>query len=164
MSMIDPAFSSRLSAALASGKEELFTLLSEWLKAVPGVRTVTYLAVAPDKSVTHRIGTSDPEGFPVGSSDPIDDGAWSRRIFTDKGAVVANNPAAMAEFIPETEQLVAMGFGALICAPIVIAGDVRGVACALGDTGFLTPETLAQIYTLLPIAALIFTIEGISER
>ena len=33
----------------------------------------------------------------------------------------------------------------------------------LGDAGIFTPATLARIDTLLPIAALIFTFEGISQ-
>jgi hypothetical protein len=41
---------------------------------------------------------------------------------------------------------------------------VRGVLCALGDAGILTPALLAKIDNLLPIAALIFTFEGISAR
>jgi hypothetical protein len=34
----------------------------------------------------------------------------------------------------------------------------------LGDEGVFTPAALAQINTILPIAALIFTFPGISER
>jgi hypothetical protein len=34
----------------------------------------------------------------------------------------------------------------------------------LGDSGIFSPKALADIDTLLPIAALIFTFEGISER
>ena len=50
------------------------------------------------------------------------------------------------------------------CFPIVIAGETRGVVALLGDAGIFTPAALAEIDTLLPIAALIFTFEGISER
>ncbi len=164
MSVIDPAFSRRLTEALAGGREPLFALLNAELQQLPGVRTVTWLATAPDRSVTHRVGTSDPVRFPIGGSDPIDDGAWNRRIFGDKRPVVGDNPAQMAQFIPETDQLVAMGYGATLCAPVVIAGDVRGVLCVLGDAGILTPATLAAVDSLLPIAALVFTLEGISER
>jgi hypothetical protein len=164
MSVIDSASSHRLATALAAGREELFDLLSSWFKDIPGVRTVTYLATAPDKSVTHRVGTSDPEHFPIGGFDPIDDNAWNRRIFVDRLPVVANDPYEMAEFIPETGELVAMGYGALVCAPVVVAGEVRGVVCLLGDAGILTFEAHAAIDTLLPIAALIFTIPGIDKR
>ena len=41
---------------------------------------------------------------------------------------------------------------------------VRGAVCALGDAGILTPSMVAAVDTLLPIAALVFTFQGISER
>lgn len=164
MSRIDPAFAHDLSASLAAGPQQVIALINSLLKALPGVRTVTWLAVAPDHSVTHRIGTSDSVDFPVGGFDPIDDGAWNRRIFDDKRAVVGDTPEQMRQFIPETDQLVAMGYGATLCAPIIIGGEVRGVLCALGDAGILTPSLLADFETILPIAALVFSFHGISQR
>lgn len=164
MSGLDPATAASLSQALAAGPQPTIAVLSALFMDLPGLRTVTWLATAPDHSVTHRIGTSDPLNFPIGSADPIDDGAWNRRIFGDKLPVIADTPEAMAPFIPETGQLIAMGYGAIACAPIVIDDEVRGVVCLLGDAGIFTPELRAQIDNLLPIAALVFTFEGISQR
>lgn len=164
MTFIDPAFSRSIANGLATGPAALIDALNAALLTLPGVRTVTWLATAPDRSVTHRIGTSDAKGFPIGGFDPIDDGAWNRRIFGDKRPVVGDTVEQMREFIPETDDLVAMGYGATMCAPIIIGGDVRGVLCLLGDAGILTPALLAEVETLLPIAALIFTFPGISER
>ena len=164
MMFIDPSFARDLAAGLANGPQALVAAVNKAVKTLPGVRTVTWLAVAPDRSVTHRIGTSDPNGFPIGGFDPIDDSAWNQRIFAEKRAVVGDNPEQMRRFIPETEQLVAMGYGATLCAPILVGGEVRGVLCALGDAGILTADLLAEIDTLLPIAALVFTFEGISAR
>lgn len=164
MKLINSSFARDLATGLAKGPQALIAVVNEAVKALPGVRTVTWLAVAPDHSVTHRIGTSEPEGFPIGGYDPIDDSAWNRRILGEKLAVVGDTPEQMRRFIPETDQLVAMGYGATLCAPIIIGGEVRGVLCALGDAGILTPDLLAEIDTLLPIAALVFTFEGISER
>ena len=77
--------------------------------------------------------------------------------------IVGDTPELMRPFIPETDDLVAMGYGSTLCLPIVIAGEVRGTVNLLGDAGVLTPATLAEIDSLLPIAALIFTFAGISE-
>jgi GAF domain-containing protein len=162
--MIDPQTASRVSAALAQGPQPLFAELSALFTALPGVRTVTYLATAPDRSVTHRIGTSDATNFPIGGFDPIDDNAWNQRIFGDKQPVIGDTPEQMAQFIPETDQLVAMGYGSTLCAPIVISGEVRGTVNVLGDAGLLTPAFLAQFNALLPLAALVFTFPGISDR
>jgi hypothetical protein len=164
MSIIEPAASREIVAALAAGPVELMAFVIKSVGALPGVRTVTFLATAPDKSETHRIGTSDPVNFPIGGFDPWADDAWHRRIFGDKRAVVADNPVQLTEFIPEADQLVAMGYGATLCVPLIIAREVRGAVCALGDAGILTPSTLAAVDTLLPIAALVFTFGGISER
>jgi hypothetical protein len=164
MSPLDLALASRLAAALASGPAALFAELSALFTAVPGVRTATFIAVAPDRTVSHRIGTSNPIDFPVGNVDPVGDDPWNRRILGERRPVIGNDVAGMAAFIPETGGLVAMGYGACSCFPIVIAGETRGVVALLGDAGIFTPAALAQIDTLLPIAALIFTFERISER
>jgi hypothetical protein len=164
MSPLDSKTAEKLSAALASGPTALFAVLSELFTSVPGVRTATFIATAPDRSVTHRIGTSNPKDFPVGNVDPVDDSPWNRRILGEKLPVIGDSVAGMAEFIPETDGLVAMGYGACSCFPIVIGGETRGVVALLGDAGIFTAAVLAEINTLLPIAALIFTFQGISER
>ena len=164
MSMLNPAMAAKLSEALAAGPQAMFAVLSELFTAVPGIRTATFIATAPDHSVTHRIGTSNPTDFPIGNVDPIDDSAWNNRILREMKPVIGNDVPGVAAFIPEVDQLVAMGYGACSCFPIVIAGETRGVVALLGDAGIFTPGALAEINTILPIAALIFTFEGISER
>ena len=164
MSMLNPAMAAKLSEALAAGPQAMFAVLSELFTAVPGIRTATFIATAPDHSVTHRIGTSNSTDFPIGNVDPIDDSAWNNRILREMKPVIGNDVPGVAAFIPEVDQLVAMGYGACSCFPIVIAGETRGVVALLGDAGIFTPGALAEINTILPIAALIFTFEGISER
>jgi len=164
MSPLDPATAERLAAALASGPTALFAALSDFFTSVPGIRTATFIATAPDRTVTHRIGTSNPAHFPVGNVDPVDDGPWSTTILRDRQPIIGDSVAGMAKFLPETDGLVAMGYGACACFPIVIAGETRGVVALLGDAGIFTPAVTAEITTLLPIAALIFTFPGISER
>lgn len=164
MTQIDPAFATELKAALAAGPAALFALLSRLFTAVPGIRTATFIAVAPDGAVTHRIGTSNPVDFPIGNVDPVGDDPWNNAILRDRRPLVGNDVTGMAAFIPETDSLVAMGYGACSCFPIVIAGETRGVVALLGDAGVFTPAALTQIDTLLPIAALTFTFQGISER
>jgi len=161
---IDPTTAKQLADALASGPTALFAVLSHLFTAVPSIRTATFIAVAPDKSVTHRIGTSNPVDFPVGNVDPVGDDPWNNAILRDRKPVIGNSVAGMAAFLPETDGLVAMGYGACACFPIVIAGETRGVVALLGDAGIFTPAALAAIDSLLPIAALTFTFHGVSER
>lgn len=165
MSAIDPATTAKLKTALAAGPTELFAVLSGLFTAVPGVRTATFIAVAPDKTVTHRIGTSNPVDFPVGNVDPINDSLWNRSMLADQRPLIGDDTPGMVRFLgEEASGLVAMGYGACSCFPIVIAGETRGVVALLGDAGIFTPLALARIDTFLPIAALTFTFEGISRR
>jgi hypothetical protein len=159
MSPLDPALADRLAAALASGPTALFAELSAVFTAIPGVRTATFIAVAPDRTVTHRIGTSNPAHFPVGNVDPVGDDPWNNAILRDRKPVIGNDVAGMGSFLPETDALVAMGYGACACFPIVIGAQTRGVVALLGDAGIFTPTALSAITRLLPIAALIFTCE-----
>jgi len=164
MTPIDPTIARELAAALADGPAALFAVLSKLFTAIPGIRTATFIAVAPDRTVTHRIGTSNPDHFPIGNVDPVGDDPWNNAILRDRRPVIGNSVEGMGAFLPETDGLVAMGYGACSCFPIVIAGETRGVVALLGDAGVFTPEALAAIDTLLPIAALTFTFHGISER
>lgn len=164
MTVLDHPTAARMTEALAAGPQPLIAVLSDLFTALPGIRTATFIATAPDKSVTHRIGTSNPVDFPIGNVDPVDDGPWNRRILGDKLPVIGNSVAEMAAFIPETDGLVAMGYGACSCFPIVISNETRGVVALLGDAGTFTPPTLDAIASLLPIAALIFAFPGISDR
>jgi hypothetical protein len=164
MSLIDPKTADTLRAALAAGSAQLLDVLNGLFLTLPGVRTVTWLAAVPTEKITRRIGTSDPQNFPVGGFDPIDEAPWSRRIYGDKQPIVGNTPAEMAVYIPETDDLVKMGYGSTLCAPIVIGGEARGTVNLLGDANIFTSALLAELNTLLPIAALIFTFEGIGTR
>ncbi|MGV8953052.1 MAG: hypothetical protein ACOH2M_18280 [Cypionkella sp.] len=142
----------------------MFALLSELFIAVSGMDTATFIATAPDRLVTHRIGTSNAVDFPVGNVDPVDDGAWSTAILRAMQPLIGDSVAGMAAFLPETDGLVAMGYGACGCFPVVIGGETRGVVALLGKAGIFTPAALAHINALLPLAALLFTFKGISER
>jgi len=163
-SPLDPAVAAQ-SAALAAGPTALFAVLSELFTLVPGVRTATFIATAPDKTVTHRIGTSNPVHFPVGNVDPVNDSLWNRSMLRDQRPLVGDDTPGMVTFLgEEASGLVAMGYGACSCFPIVIAGETRGVVALLGDAGIFVRQTLEAIDSLLPIAALTFTFHGISER
>jgi len=157
MNPLDPKTAEALGSALADSREALIAALNPLFLALPGVRTVTWLAAIPERKITLRVGTSDPRDFPVGGFDPIDDEAWSRRIYREKLPIVGNTPAEMAAYIPETADLERMGFGSTLCMPIVIGGAARGTVNLLGDAGIFTPDLLARLNSLLPLAALIFT-------
>jgi hypothetical protein len=165
MSAFDPQAMAELKSALASGPGDLFAVLSKLFTAIPGMRTATFIAVAPDRTVTHRIGTSNPTHFPVGNVDPVNDSLWNRHMLDKRQPLVGNDIPGMTVFLgAEADGLVAMGYGACSCFPIVISGETRGVVALLGDAGIFTSAALAAIDTLLPIAALVFTFRGISER
>ena len=160
----DPQTADDLIVALAEGPDALIGELNRLILALPGVRTVTWLAAVPAEKITRRIGTSDPKHFPVGGFDPIDDGAWSRRIYIDKLPIIGNSPAEMAVYIPETAELEKLGYYSTLCMPIVIAGETRGTVNLLGDAGIFTPDLISALTSLLPIAALIFVFNGIGTR
>ena len=165
MSAIDPTVAGELKTALASGPTAMFATLSKLFTSVPGVRTATFIAVAPDKTVTHRIGTSNPAHFPVGNVDPVTDSLWNRRMLLAQQPLVGDDTPGMTAFLgDEAKGLVTMGYGACSCFPIVIAGETRGVVALLGDAGIFVRATLEAIDSLLPIAALTFTFHGVSER
>ena len=136
MKIIDPEFARSLASSLATSPQAVIALLNGVVMSLPGVRTVTWLAVAPDRSVTHRIGTSDPHNFPIGGFDPIDDSPWNRRILVEQRPVVGETPEQMMAFIPETDQLVAMGYGATLCAQSLLVATCAGCFAPWGMRAF----------------------------
>ena len=162
MTTLDPAIATRLSAALDAGPSELFDVLNDLFLSFPGVRTITWLAARPDRQITERIGTSDTHNFPIGGSDPINEAAWSRRIYGDRLPIVANNPDEMAFYIPETADLVQMGYHSIVCAPILVGGRSLGTVNLIGEEpGLFTPGLLDEINALLPLAALAFVFDAV---
>lgn len=153
-----------LTRALAAGPQPVIDTAIDLLRVLPGVAAATILATAADKSVIRRIGTSHQATFPLGAYDPVDDSAWFRRMFGEQRPIVADTPAEMAAFIPETGDLVALGIGATMCVPIVVEGEVAGAVNVLGPSGILTPQLIDAVDAVLPLAALIFAFPGISER
>lgn len=159
MSLIDPLFADRLGDALAAGRQEFIALLTDQYLRLPGLRTATWLTILPDLSRTDRIGTSDPETFPVGGFDLItDDDPWCRRILGEKRPVICNSEVEMFQFLPnEAQILLDLGYGCNLSAPMIVAGETRGTVNLLGEAGALTPQTLTTIAHLLTISALVFT-------
>ena len=156
MNPLDPKTADTLIAALATGRDALVAALNPLLLALPGVRTVTYLTIDLGRKETRRIGTSQGEGFPAGFAEPIPD-AWFQGICIERRALIGDNPQQMAEFLPETPELVAAGYGATLCLPIIIGGVSRGTVNLLGDAGIFTRELLARRVARLPRAALLST-------
>jgi hypothetical protein len=62
----------------------------------------------------------------------------------------------MGVYIPETGELEKLGYGATGCFPIVISGVARGTVNILGAAGIFTPAFMAELDTLMPLAALVF--------
>ena len=83
--------------------------------------------------------------------------AWFQGICVEQRALIGDTPEQMAEFLPETPELVAAGYGSTLCMPIVIGGVSRGTVNLLGDAGIFTPSLLARLDALLPLVALLFT-------
>ncbi len=162
MRPLDPQTAAKLMAGLAEGPEQFVAGLADLFLAIPGIRTMTILAVSPDRTITHRVGTSDPVNFPIGGSDQVGDNPWCNRILGQKLPVVVNNAEQMTVYLPETDDLLALGFGATACVPIVIDRQTRGTINFLGDAEVFTPFTMAAIEALLPFAALIYAFEGIA--
>ena len=163
MTPLDPSTAKTIAIALAAGPNQTIAALNALFLALPGVRAVTWLAAFPSEKITRRVGTSDPKYFPTTGFDPIDDGPWCRRIYGEKLPIIGNTLDEMAVYIPESSELGKIGYGSTLCAPIVIAGRARGTVNLLGDTNIFTPALISDLNALLPLAALIFTFDGIGE-
>lgn len=164
MTVLTPHSSRELIDALAEGPSALITLLNQTILSLNGFTAVTLLACDPAEHFTRRIGTSDPGIFPEGAAERIVDSAWHRRIFNEKAPVIANTPDEMTQFYPEAADLEAFGFGAIISAPIVLNGQVRGILNILGERDVLTSERLRETENLIPITALVFALADTSGR
>lgn len=164
MNFVEPHADRDLIDAIATSPSALVAHLNAAILSLQGVIAVTLLAHDPNEPFTRRIATSDPEIFPHGATEDMQDSAWHRRIFGEKIAVKANTPDEMTPFYPEAADLKALGFGAIISAPIVLSGQVRGVINILGEDGMLTPALLIELEHLIPIAALVLALSDTSGR
>ncbi len=89
---------------------------------------------------------------------------WNRSMLGDQRPLIGDDTPGMVAFLgEEASGLVAMGYGACSCFPDRDRRRNPRRRGSIGDAGIFTRgDARARSTRLLPIAALIFTFQGIS--
>ena len=152
----DPADHSALAAALAAPANQpdaSFAALAALADDLAGARLFTVLAFDFPRGVARRLYSTHQLIYPVGVDDPISDTIWERTLIGERRPLVFNDREALATLLPNTEELAALGFGAMLNLPVVVGGQTIGTLNMLHQTGRYTPERVAAAQALSPAAA-----------
>jgi GAF domain-containing protein len=141
-------------AALASGSDALFKLLSSRLDQEVGYELLTLLAPGDGGTRLIRPYSSNPEQFPVADADPVQDTRWFRQLFVAKRPVVANDEASIAEWLPDFDPK-DLGYASLLNLPIVIGGEVVGLINMMGRRHLFDDSRVEAARSQTPLAALV---------
>jgi GAF domain-containing protein len=120
-----------------------------------GARMFTILVFDFPRRVAHRVYSNEQRIYPVGVDDPLGDGVWERTLTQDKKPLVLNSPEAMATLLPNTDELVGLGYGAMLNLPVIVAGTPLAAINILHDAGRYTAERVETAKVLVPAAAAI---------
>lgn len=140
--------------AVRLGADALFEMLARRLGENAGFGLLTVLV--PDEEGTRllRIYSSDEQNYPLGAADTVEDDRWFRQLFGRCEPVVANDEAAIAEWLPDYTDYVAQGYGSLANLPVVLGGKAIGILNLMAGRGHFTESRVAALGLELPLAAL----------
>ena len=155
--MTDDADECALATALAdTDRVAALAALDALVQHRVGARLFTVMAFDAATGISRRIWTNAPEVYPVGGEKPLPQNDWTRQVIEQRRAWVANSPAEVAEMLFDHATIAALGCGAALNLPIVVADQVIGTLNLLDAAGHFTPARLAAADTLrLPGAAVL---------
>lgn len=147
----------KLTAAFADADPGAALLALDALVQVRvGAKLFTVMAFDAATGISRRLWTNAPEVYPVGGEKPLPENDWTRHVILDRRPWVANTPAEVAAMLFDHETIAALGCGAALNLPIVVADQVIGTLNLLDAPGHFTPDRLAAAETLrLPGAAVL---------
>ena len=149
------ATATRLPEAVARGPDALFALLAERVARAVGYDLLTVLAPTPGGRVLTRLFSSNPEQYPLGDADRVEDTAWFRQLFGRGEPIIANDGPEIERWLPGFDVFFAeQGYGALANVPVIVSGRPVGLINMMGQAGHFSPERLAALRRQLPLAAL----------
>jgi transcriptional regulator with GAF, ATPase, and Fis domain len=119
----------------------------------------TVLLYDPERREHERFYSSHPDAYPVSGRKPLSDGPWASQVIEKRQPFVANTIEEIATVFKDHELIRSLGCGSVLNLPVVFGGSVIGTVNLLEETGYYTPERVAQGMSLLPeaTAALIAT-------
>ena len=157
MSGLSEASLRRVATLVARGvsQDDLFAAVSREIALLVGADPTSLTRFEPGDTVTLVAAWSaqGDDGFPIGSSRPIDD---ELRAVRDDGRVLRWGPAELPSAGPFVEEALALGVRSAVGVPIVVEGRVWGVAFAAssGDAPLVedAEERIAEFTELMAIA------------
>src|SRR5271163_137719 len=142
-------------AALAAREQPRATLdcLQTLFRQEVGARLFTVMTFDAATGLSQRVHSSHPKDYPVSGVKPLSQGLWSRTVIDERKLFVANSIAAIAEVFPDHELIRALGCESVVNLPVVFAGAVIGTVNLLDAGAYYTPERVAAVESLSPLAA-----------
>lgn len=130
--------------------------LDALVQARVGARLFTVMAFDAATGISRRLWTNAPDVYPIGGEKPLPENGWTRHVILERRPWVANTPQEVAAMLFDHATIAALGCGAALNLPIVVADQVIGTLNLLNAAGHFTPERLAAAETLrLPGAAVL---------
>lgn len=140
--------------ALGKGETALFTVFANRVTAHLGESLITVLAPDQQRGCLVRIYSNDTARYPLGDADTIENNRWFRRLFAERMPVVANNEGEIAYWLPDFVAFKGTGLSSLANIPVVVAGQVIGIANLMAGPEVFTQERIRLLEGETPTAAL----------
>ncbi|WP_159587222.1 GAF domain-containing protein [Chelativorans xinjiangense] len=149
-----PSLPREIAHALGKGETALFTVFAKRITAHLGESLITVLAPDRRRGCLVRIYSNDTAQYPLGDADTIESNRWFRRLFAERMPVVANNESEIARWLPDFVAFKGAGLSSLANIPVVVAGQVIGIANLMSGPEVFTQERIGLLEGETPTAAL----------
>ncbi len=133
------------SLATASTSDACWKALQDMTFETVGAKLFTVMTVDMARLEAKRAYTSDPVHYPVSGTKPITFDSWFDVVHRQHRLFVANTLADIALVFPDHALIAALGCGAVVNLPILVADELVATINILHVAHYFTPERVAFI-------------------
>lgn len=141
------------SIGKAQTSEDVWRLLEDLARTVPGHRLFTVMTVDMAAGLARRAYTSHPSEYPVSGTKPIERNRWFEIVHGQRQSFVANSIEDIATVFPDHALIASLGCGSVLNLPVVLKNDLVATINMLDEPGHYTPERVKEAEALLTLPA-----------
>lgn len=150
MQQVSLSHAAELAAALIGGDQPTTSLqaIERVLAEIVGVKLFTVLAHDPARGVIRRAYSNRPDAYPVGSTKPINDTPWMRRVLTQGEAYIGRDRDDIRDVFFDHELIWSLGCESVVNLPVRWNASVIGTLNLLHEAHWydsVDPLSLAPL-------------------
>jgi hypothetical protein len=126
----------------------LFRAIDAALARAPGFKLFTVLVCRPEKKLTQRVYTSNPQAYPVGGTKPMTPSPWSDGLFIRGEPYIGYTREDIRTVFFDYELIWSLGCESVINMPVRWRSQTLGTLNLLHQANYYEPRHVAPVRLL----------------